>query len=352
MEYLDLSDNELSGDIPLALGSVSHKLRHLDIRGNSLSGEIPPVLANLSELQGLFLSGNRLAGEIPSVLGSLTNLVWLQLDGNLLSGPIPPELGMLSNLLWLHLSGNQLVGEIPTELGSLDNLKRLRLGEGNRLTGCVPDGLKDVPAGDLGALSLQFCGGASPAQGSTDMPAADRAVLAALYDAMDGANWRSRDNWLSDAPLDEWHGVTTDDGGRVTLLDLRHNRLSGEIPSQLVDLPGLEGLWVGGSSSLTGCIPEELRHLSGGDLGRLGLPFCQTADPPETPGGTPHSDRAVLVALYDSLDGLRWRRNTNWLSDAPIGEWAGVGTDDSGRVMWLFLSPNPPMDGVRTAEGG
>ena len=48
----------------------------------------------------------------------------------------------------------------------------------------------------------------------------------------------------------------------------------------------------------------------------------------------------MLVTLYDAMDGLNWRRNSNWLSDAPIGEWAGVGTDDTGRIKWLFLSDN------------
>ena len=192
LEYLDLSGNELSGEIPLALGNVPRDLRHLDLRGNNLSGEIHPAMGNHSELRGLFLSGNRLTGEIPSELGGLTNMVWLQLDGNQLSGPIPPELGALSDLLWLHISGNRLVGEIPAALGSLDNLKRLRLGGGNRLTGCVPDGLRDVPAGDLGALGLRFCGAADPAQGDVDTQADDRAVLAALYDAMDGASWREQ----------------------------------------------------------------------------------------------------------------------------------------------------------------
>ena len=38
----------------------------------------------------------------------------------------------------------------------------------------------------------------------------DRAALVALYSATDGASWKNSANWLSDAPLDEWYGVTTD----------------------------------------------------------------------------------------------------------------------------------------------
>ena len=52
----------------------------------------------------------------------------------------------------------------------------------------------------------------------------------------DGPNWLRDDKWLSDAPVGEWHGVTTDSDGRVTVLDLRQNNLSGEIPPELGSL--------------------------------------------------------------------------------------------------------------------
>ncbi len=51
-------------------------------------------------------------------------------------------------------------------------------------------------------------------------PAADRAALVALYNATDGPNWPDNANWLTNNPLAEWRGVTTNDEGRVTRLDL------------------------------------------------------------------------------------------------------------------------------------
>ena len=50
--------------------------------------------------------------------------------------------------------------------------------------------------------------------------AEDRAVLVELYNATDGANWTNNTNWLSDEPMREWHGVVTDDEGRVAELSL------------------------------------------------------------------------------------------------------------------------------------
>ena len=49
-------------------------------------------------------------------------------------------------------------------------------------------------------------------------------------------------------------------------------------------------------------------------------------------------DRAALVALYNATDGPNWVNNENWLTDAPLGEWYGVDTNSSGRVVRLNLS--------------
>ena len=63
------------------------------------------------------LSFNDLSGEIPTELGSLSNLTQLALDFNDLSGEIPPELGSLSNLTHLDLYDNDdLSGCVPSSL--------------------------------------------------------------------------------------------------------------------------------------------------------------------------------------------------------------------------------------------
>ena len=110
--------------------------------------------------------------------------------------------------------------------------------------------------------------------------ASDRAVLIALYHSTGGANWVANANWLSDRPIGEWHGVTTDSNGRVVWLELGGNQLTGEIPPELGGLSNLTGLVLYGNG-LTGEIPPELGRLS--NLTRLDLGDNQLAGeiPPE-----------------------------------------------------------------------
>ena len=62
----------------------------------------------------------------------------------------------------------------------------------------------------------------------------------------------------------------------------------------------------------------------------------------------------ALIALYHATDGPNWKNSGNWLSDAPIGEWYGVVTDEEGRVVKLEFGENqmkgniPPEMGALT----
>ena len=113
-----------------------------------------------------------------------------------------------------------------------------------------------------------------PAAAATAPPAAsgsvetDREALVILYNATDGENWDNSENWLSDAPLVVWEGVSTDDDGRVTYLVLEGNGLSGEIPPELGSLSNLKVLRLD-NTYLSGEIPEELGNLP--NLEHLGL---------------------------------------------------------------------------------
>ena len=96
------------------------------------------------------------------------------------------------------------------------------------------------------------------AQGNAE---SDRRVLEALYDATGGPGWTDNTNWKTSAPLGDWHGVSTDDDGRVRRLHLDRNGLAGPIPGALGDLARLEELRLQ-ENRLTGSIPAALGRLS------------------------------------------------------------------------------------------
>ena len=93
--------------------------------------------------------------------------------------------------------------------------------------------------------------------------ATDRAALAALYRATDGANWKTSTNWLSGEPLSTWHGVLlTTPSGRVRVLSLPSNRLHGALPAEIASLAELELLNLTGND-LGGVLPTGLMNLTG-----------------------------------------------------------------------------------------
>lgn len=90
--------------------------------------------------------------------------------------------------------------------------------------------------------------------------ASDRDALELLYDALSGDQWDNADGWLSEAPLDEWHGIVTRNG-RVISIELPGNNLIGQLPSGLDDLDELEVLdlrW----NYIWGSIPESIGEMA------------------------------------------------------------------------------------------
>ena len=167
-----------------------------------------------------------------------------------MNGTIPPELGNLSRVNWLNLEQNHLAGKLPDSLTELSALREFRFGENTGL--CAPPALQSWLE-QLYRYSGQRC----PEETSA---ATDRVVLVNLYRTTLGPEWVNSENWLTDAPLDEWFGVETDDSGRVTVLRLESNGLTGIIPSELELLDALTALSLV-NNYMIGDIPTELSNL-------------------------------------------------------------------------------------------
>ncbi|XP_021287642.1 receptor-like protein 12 [Herrania umbratica] len=99
--------------VEIELVKIFIKLTVIDLSNNELQGEIPEVIGKLDSLKQLNLSHNNLNGCIPTSMGNLTALESLDLSSNKLVGKIPEQLTSLGSLEVLNLSQNQLIGPIP-----------------------------------------------------------------------------------------------------------------------------------------------------------------------------------------------------------------------------------------------
>ena len=362
LKNLSLQNNQLSGTLPIEMSQLK-TLTRLALTSNQFTGSITTGIGELTNLVVLGLQNNQFTGSIPHVLGQLSNLTWLSLGDNQLSGTIPAALGRLSNLRYLYLGGNQLSGAIPADLGQLSNLTRLDLSYNSGLSGSLP--LTFTALTDLEYLYVTGTGICAPANpeivawlsnieehnvaSCADLES-DRAVLVTLYHATNGPNWTNNENWLSDAPLGDWYGVNTE--GRVVSLWLSNNNLSGTIPDELGKLIKLRQMGLQNNPSLSGSLPLTFTALT--DLEYLyvtGTGICAPANPEivawlssieehDVFTNCAYIDTGVLTEFYNSTGGSDWTNRDNWLSDAPLNDWHGVSTDESGRVKRLVLPGN------------
>ena len=321
MTVLFLWKNGLSGPIPPELGNLA-TLTELQLSDNKLSGTIPQELTRLpltvfgwSGNSGLCMPdtaafhawagmiGDHGGGDLcnrseRAALGALYRAAggsgWTNADG-WPDGPLESRHGVrvdaVGRVVAVDLSGNGLAGDLPLALADLASLRELRLGGNPDLAGRLPYTLPRLEALSelryaatglcvpmegflrewLGSLALHEGTGADCA------PTPDREVLKSLYEAMGGWQWLETANWLSDAPLREWHGVDADGQGRVTRLDLNQNRLVGAIPPDIVALEKLTELILDISDTQWARIPPELGGLA--NLEVLRLPGIRASGP-------------------------------------------------------------------------
>lgn len=106
----------------LQYGTILPLVTTIDLSMNNLRGDIPIELTSLLELGSLNLSRNEFGGLIPENIGDMKLLESLDLSRNSLSGSIPNSLARISSLEYLDLSYNNLTGRIPqsTQLQSFD----------------------------------------------------------------------------------------------------------------------------------------------------------------------------------------------------------------------------------------
>ncbi|XP_030512619.2 receptor-like protein 7 [Rhodamnia argentea] len=155
MYTIDLSHNMLKGPPPEATSSILSYI----VSNNSLTGPLPPWICNLSSAITLDLSSNGLTGVLPVCLGDISkSLMVLNLKGNNFHGSIPELLVRATQLTMIDMSDNQLQGNLPRSLAHCKMLEFLNFAN-NHIVDTFPSWLGSLP--ELHVLILRsnkFCG--------------------------------------------------------------------------------------------------------------------------------------------------------------------------------------------------
>ena len=383
--YLDW--NELSGPIPPELGDLAN-LTVLHLKSNELSGPIPQRFLQLDKFLRFYIGGNKGL----CVPGTSAFVAWLQgiknQDGGEAfcnaadlvvlrrlyetaggvswsesagwsgDGAVDEWHGVTADSLGrvtaLDLGGNGLSGRLPATLYEMAHLTELRIGGNPRLSGRLPLSLVDLSLRTLHYSGTGLCAppdrsfrdwlGAIPSHEGTGVECArllDRDILQALYDATEGPKWRNSDNWLTDAPLNDWYGITADGEGRVETLKLIFNDLSGPIPRELGELANLRELSLSG---ISGSIPPQLGNLA--NLNWLELIYSNLSGPiPPELGSLANLEKLDLYRNelsgpippeLGNLASLRWLNLTDNALSGPIPPELG----NLARLLVLTLKNN------------
>ncbi|TYI08770.1 hypothetical protein ES332_A09G024400v1 [Gossypium tomentosum] len=250
---LHLGNCQLYGSIPPNIGKLK-SLVNLNLSNNMLVGPIPSSVNNLTNLASLDLYGNQLNGFIPQEIGRLTNLVTLDLSSNMLLGPIPSSLSQLKNLSSLYLSSNKISGPLPPTLGKLSRLESFSLYT-NKINGSIPleiRNLKRLTYLDLGANNL-----------SSEIPSF-LGLLPSLSSLYLDSNLFEGFIPLDIGKLKNLTGPIPheiESLNALKYLNLSDNKLSGPIPSQIGNLSNLRSLILA-TNKLSGRIPLQISGLS------------------------------------------------------------------------------------------
>ena len=350
LESLHMWYNRLTGAIPSEMGNLA-SLRHLMVRNNRLTGPIPPSFLQL-ELASLGIHGNE-SLCVPGTSGFLSWLRgienrdeqeplcnaadvtalesvyqvtggagWTRSTGWMGDGAVEEWEGVaadsLGRVVELDLAGNNLTGSMPASVVALSRLQVLRMGD-NPLFGRLPRGLAGLPIRELDYAGTEVCVPAGESFGAwlASIPShegtgiacssalSDREILEVFFHATGGPGWNESENWLTNAPLNEWYGVETDAAGRVVGLvlasfwDFQSFGLKGRLPPEIGDLDKLTSLGLG-NTELSGPIPPELGNLA--DLTYLWLYNTELSGPIPSELGNLANLR-VLSLWGNQLDG-------------------------------------------------
>ncbi|KAF9597401.1 hypothetical protein IFM89_017747 [Coptis chinensis] len=140
LKVLDLSQNNLTGEIPLKLGLSLENVVSFDVSQNRISGAFPIGICTSRSLINLNFHTNFFDGSIPDTFDPCLSLERFQVQNNGFSGDFPNGVWSLPKLKLIRAENNMFIGEIPDSIFKAVQLEQVQI-DNNSFTGKVPNGL-------------------------------------------------------------------------------------------------------------------------------------------------------------------------------------------------------------------
>ncbi|KAM7486958.1 hypothetical protein LguiA_002967 [Lonicera macranthoides] len=239
LNFLDLSDNLLSGEVPDCWIN-GNELGFLDLSNNNLSQKIPASFGFLDRLMLLNLRNNSFIGELPSSLKNCSSLEVVDTSENKLSGQLLAWIGTdLTRLFFLSFRKNEFYGSIPLSMCLLNYTQVLDLSQ-NKISGNIPqcfDKLYSLIQTESLEKTTNF-----------EIPIMSSEHYYEMYMLSALVQWKGK--------LLEYRSTL----GLLKCINLSSNKLVGQIPQELASLAGLCSLNLS-RNNLTGHIIQNISQM-------------------------------------------------------------------------------------------
>ncbi|CAL2241675.1 unnamed protein product [Prunus armeniaca] len=318
LAFLDISSNHIFGELPDCWIHFK-KLVFLDLSNNSLSGKNPTTMGYLFRIETLRLNNNGFVGELPSHFKNCITLTLFNLAENKLFGSIPEWLGAsLPNLAILILQSNNFYGSIPPQLCHLTRIQLLDLSM-NNIPGTIPKCLNSLTTLTQKGSSSQII------QHSFSSDYYLRGYISGCYD--DEVSLHGKDSVLNLKRNQLTSQIPSRIGNLLELefLDLSRNQINSRIPTSLSWIARLAKLDLS-ENNLFGKIPigtqlQSFEYACGGNRLLCGAPLPKTCPEEEKGLGQPvlvnqDGQYGLITQGYYISMGLRF----------VVGFWGVCGT--------------------------